>query len=130
MKEINVLRLKKRNWLKQKKKQISIKSWSKDPQSVQCLWSFLQREEMRGRISLLSAFFTVLMILANLLPTKITLFGYFFLDVKKIIGIGYLRQKWWKFGSWKLKIPSVNYVEIKAIKINCDLNSIHEQFIS
>ena len=66
-----------------KKKQISIKSWSKDPQSVQCLWSFLQREEMRGRISLLSAFFTVLMILANLLPTKITLFDYFFLDVKK-----------------------------------------------
>lgn len=66
-----------------KKKQISIKSWSKDPQSVQCLWSFLQREEMRGRISLLSAFFTVLMILANILPTKITLFDYFFLDVKK-----------------------------------------------
>ena len=38
---------------------------------------------MRGRISLLSSFFTVLMILANLLPTKITLFDYFFLDVKK-----------------------------------------------
>ena len=38
---------------------------------------------MRGRISLLSSFFTVLMILANLLPTKITLFGYFFLVVKK-----------------------------------------------
>ena len=35
MKEINVLRLKKRNWLKQKKKQISIKTWSKDPQSMQ-----------------------------------------------------------------------------------------------
>ena len=35
MKEINVLRLKKRNGLKQKKKQISIKYWSKDPQSMQ-----------------------------------------------------------------------------------------------
>lgn len=55
MKEINVLRLKKRNWLKQKKKkQISIKYWSKDPQSMQHIMFVefsLKRRDERENLS-------------------------------------------------------------------------------